>query len=203
MTRETLKRVQEVLRDAGHYTGAIDGLWGKGSEAALFAARQEQDPAGLDRGAQAVARLNLTPKAKAVAEDFLRLHPSAVFTSGRRGVDDQARAMAGNVQKNARWIEQTYRATAESRALQAAVDADPRKMLSADIAARLVAVMRGWSDEQRARVSKHFSGDAFDVQPREDEEGRAQLATLRRLVAAAGGKFLDREGGLVRWHAQF
>lgn len=202
MTRETLKKVQEVLRDAGHYTGAIDGIWGKGSEAALFAARQEQDHPAMDEVAQFVARLNLAPKAKGIAEAFARAHPSARFTSGRRGVDDQARAMAQNVQRNARWIEQTYKATAESRALQKAVDADPHHMLAADIAARLVAVMRPWTDEQRARVSKHFSGEAFDVQPREDEEGRRQLETLRRLSAEAGAKFLEHEGGLVRWHVQ-
>ena len=40
-------------------------------------------------------------------------HPYVVFTSGRRGVTDQARAMASNVVRNRRWIDQTYADTAD------------------------------------------------------------------------------------------
>jgi hypothetical protein len=49
-------------------------------------------------------------------------------------------------------------------------------------------------------MSRHLSGDAFDVQPVEDNAD-AIKQTIRKLPGLQ--LFLDREGGLVRWHAQF
>lgn len=37
MSIETLKNMQQQLKDAGFYTGVIDGLWGNGSQSALSA----------------------------------------------------------------------------------------------------------------------------------------------------------------------
>lgn len=48
------------------------------------------------------------------------------------------------------------------------------------------------------RFSKHLSGEVFDVQPVDRD------AVAINVRAPAGlGKFLDTEGGLVLWHAQF
>jgi len=145
--------------------------------------------------------LRLTGAADAGARALKKAHPDVVFTSGRREVADQARAMSGNVAVNRRWIGQTYANTPEARALQAWVNAHPEADTAGEIAAGLVGVMAGWTDVQKGRLSKHFSGQAFDVQPVSGPRGDAIKATIRALPGLV--KFLDREGGLVRWHAQF
>lgn len=147
------------------------------------------------------AQLNLRGHALAGALALEAQFPSVVFTSGRRGVADQARAMAGNVVKNRAWISQTYRATAESQALQAAVTAAVGARAASEIEAVLFRVMSPWSDAQKARLSSHFSGDAFDVQPTPGARGEAIKAVIRARPGLS--KFLEREGGLIRWHAQF
>ena len=52
-----------------------------------------------------------------------------------------------------------------------------------------------------ARLSKHFSGQAFDVQPVAGAAGSAIKKTIRALPKL--NNFLEKEGGLVRWHADF
>lgn len=143
----------------------------------------------------------LSPRARAAAETLRAKHPEVVFTSGRRGVADQARAMAANLVANRKWIVQTYMDTAEARALQAWVDRNPNARARDQLAAGLAGIMTSWSDLQRAHVSKHFSGDAFDVQPIDGAAGEAIKASIRALPGLV--KFLDHEGGLIRWHAQF
>lgn len=148
------------------------------------------------------ADLNLRGAAKAGAFALEAQFPGIVFTSGRREVADQARAMTGNIILNRRWIAETYTNTAESRQLQAWVTAHPNVRGREDLAKGLAAIMADWSDDARARLSRHFSADAFDVQPvLEGPRARAIPAAIRKL----GGldKFLEREGGLLRWHAQF
>ena len=149
----------------------------------------------------AVDRLNLAVAAHKAAEALLAAHPDVVFTSGRRGVVDQARAMSQNVVHNRRWIAETYTATAESAQLQTWVDRHPEAGTAQEIAAGLQSIMEAWSDDQRGHVSKHFSGQAFDVQPVDGPHGEAIKATIRQLPGLT--KFLEKEGGLVRWHAQF
>ena len=56
----------------------------------------------------AIEALQLAPVARAAAYALKRAHPSVIFTSGRRGKQDQARAMASNVVQNRGWIRQTY-----------------------------------------------------------------------------------------------
>jgi hypothetical protein len=145
--------------------------------------------------------LNLAPVARAAAIALRGKHPGVKFTSGRRAVADQARAMAQNVIKNRKWIAQTYVSTAESRELQAEVDKfGPHATVEA-IAGALEALMEDWTDAQKGRVSKHFSGEAFDVQPIPGAKGEAIKAAIRKLPGLT--KFLESEGGLIRWHAQF
>jgi len=143
----------------------------------------------------------LSPRARAAAECLRALHPTVVFTSGRRDIEGQAGAMASNVVRNRHWIFQTYVATPERNALQGWIDRHPEADTEAEIAAGLAGVMKGWTDAQKATVSKHFSGDAFDVQPVKGPAGEAIKASIRALPGLT--KFLDMEGGLVRWHAQF
>lgn len=147
------------------------------------------------------AQLGLIGPAKSGALALEALFPGIEFTSGRRGVEDQARAMAQNLVLNRKWIAETYRSTAESRALQAAVDKAAGIRTAAQLQALLVSTMKGWNDLQRSRLSKHFSGEAFDVRPESGARGEAIQAAIERLPGLT--KFLTREGGLVRWHAQF
>ena len=56
------------------------------------------------------------------------------------------------------------------------------------------------TDSQLAMLSKHLSGDAFDVQP-VDTDAAAIKKTIRGLKGL--DRFMEKEGGLIRWHAQF
>jgi hypothetical protein len=144
--------------------------------------------------------LNLAATAKTAAYALKQAHPSVVFTSGRRNKADQARAMAGNVVTNRKWIQQTYRDNRASRECQEWVDTHPTATARDAIAAGLLSVLNNLPDIEVGRLSKHLSGEAFDVQPVElNAEGIK--TTIRGLPGLT--LFLDREGGLIRWHAQF
>lgn len=144
--------------------------------------------------------LNLEPSARWGAEILRGLHPDIKFTSGRRGREDQARAMAQNVVKNRKWIEQTYRHTTIRDALQSWIDITPEAVTQKDITTGFLAVMDPYSDGELAALSKHFLGLAFDVRPVEEnaEQIKADIRALPKLA-----KFLEKEGGLIRWHTEF
>jgi peptidoglycan hydrolase-like protein with peptidoglycan-binding domain len=62
-TRDRYREIQQALADAGHYTEAIDGVWGDRSEAAMKRFQKEQglEPTGkLD--ALTLIRLGLGPQ---------------------------------------------------------------------------------------------------------------------------------------------
>lgn len=145
--------------------------------------------------------LGLVGNALALASHLSGEFPGLVYTSGRRGVPEQASAMAANVKRNRKWIVQTYRETASSHELQAYVDAHPEV---ADFTQGFVHVMLGWTDEQKALLSDHFSGHAFDLQPLVDPKGNPTAYGNRVLDAARTfpgvRQILLREGGLIRWH---
>jgi hypothetical protein len=126
--------------------------------------------------------------------------PSVVFTSGLRDKAAQARAMASNVVKNRQWIVQTYRDTPAAHACQAWVDDHAEATTQAAIGAGLLAVLDGLTEAEVGRLSKHLSGAAFDVQPVVKDADAIKQA-IRTLPGVT--KFLEREGGLVRWHAEF
>ena len=150
----------------------------------------------------AIEALDLATIARAAAYALKKAHPAVVFTSGRRNKTDQARAMAGNVAKNRQWIAQTYKASALCTQCQQWVNQHPEKTTQAEIAAGLVSVFNAASDGVLGGFSKHLSGEAFDVQPLlQEPEASAVKATIRSLPGLQ--LFLDKEGGLVRWHAQF
>jgi hypothetical protein len=148
---------------------------------------------------KSIDELDLTSYARAAAEALLAKHPQIAFASGRRNSQQQAHAMAGNVAANRRWIEQTYAKTAQRAALQGWVDSHPRAKTAAAIEAGLAGVMAHWSDAQKRTLSQHFSGEAFDIQP---VPGDASLiASIKALPRLR--QFLQKEGGLVVWHAGF
>jgi hypothetical protein len=148
----------------------------------------------------AIEALNLGPIAKKAAYALKKAHFTVVFTSGRRNKADQARAMAGNVVANRQWIQQTCMDTKASRECQRWIDNHPNARTKEDIAAGLLRVLDGLTDAEVGRLSKHLSGAAFDIQPVQ-QDAQAIKATICRLPGLT--KFLEREGGLIRWHAQF
>lgn len=154
---------------------------------------------GFMASGKTIAELDLVDYAKAAAEKLLKDHPTVVFNSGRRTVKGQADAMAPNIVKNRKWIEQTYAQSAQRDALQKWVDDHPEAKTAAAISSGLVPIMDKWTDAERATLSRHFSGQAFDVQP--VANGDAIKKTIRALPNLR--KFLEEEGGLVIWHADF
>jgi hypothetical protein len=148
----------------------------------------------------AIEALDLAPVAKAAAYELKRLHPAVIFTSGRRDKLAQARAMASNVIKNRKWIVQTYLTSDACVLCQKWVDDHPEAVTQDQIQQGLLSVFNSLADAQLGRLSKHLSGEAFDVQP-VDANAEEIKASIRGLSGLT--KFLDKEGGLVRWHAQF
>jgi hypothetical protein len=144
--------------------------------------------------------LDLSPAAKRGALVLREAHPQLHFVSGRRTLARQARAMARNIVESAdrRWIANVYIAAAP---LQAWVDAHPEAITIEAIAAGLEKTLLAMSPAEQARVSKHLSGDAFDLRPVHGETEAAIRATIASLPSLV--KFIDREGGLERWHVQF
>ncbi len=147
-----------------------------------------------------IEALQLAPVARSAAYALKEAHPSVRFTSGRRDKGAQAHAMATNVAMSRGWIRSTYRDTDASQACQAWVDQYAGACGIDDLTAGLLSVLCSLSDEQLGHLSRHLSGEAFDVLP--VIEGADEIkATIRGLAGL--DKFLDVEGGLLRWHAQF
>jgi len=147
-----------------------------------------------------IEALDLAVTARTAAYALKKAHPAVKFTSGRRDKADQADAMASNVVKNRKWIEQTYARSELRTKCQEWIDKNTDKTTRADIAAGLLEVLTAAGDTALGRLSKHLSGAAFDVQP-VDKDAESIKKTIRGLPGL--DKFLDTEGGLVRWHAQF
>jgi hypothetical protein len=150
----------------------------------------------------AIEALALNETAKKAAYDLKAKHPGIVFTSGRRDKKDQARAMASNVVKNRKWIAQTYKPTPISAACQKWIDDNAQAKSAGAIEAGLLSVINQFQDVELRQLSKHLSGDAFDVQP-VTQNAAEIVADMNALAASFGGKFLSKEGGLIRWHIQF
>ena len=149
-----------------------------------------------------IEKLNLTDVAKKAAYQLKNKYQKTFFTSGLRTKKEQAYAMAGNIVKsgNRNWIKETYADSEPIRKLQKWVDDNPNSTTKEQIGNGLLSVMDKMSERDILKVSKHLTGDAFDVQPTTSnpDEVKKYIKNLPGVT-----KFLDREGGLVIWHAQF
>lgn len=156
--------------------------------------------AGVGVQDPAIERLSLRPIARAAAYELKRLHPEIVFTSGRRDKAAQARAMAENSVGHPTWISATYAVNKASQACQQWILSNPQATTAPEIAAGLLNTMNTLTDTELGQLSRHLSGDAFDLQPIEPDH-----ANIKGTIEALAGlrQFFDREGGLVRWHAEF
>ena len=146
-----------------------------------------------------IEEMQLETIAKQAATILKNKHPALEFTSGRRTVHQQAHAMAGNivVLHDRKWIGKTYLAGAK---LQHWVDQHPDVVTVDGITNGLEQTMNAMSQDELLKISRHLTGRAFDVQPviLNSKIIKADILQLPGLH-----KFLDHEGGHVRWHAQF
>ena len=145
--------------------------------------------------------LNLSPAARKAAEFLKSRHPSVQITSGRRTREDQARILARNVQAQRDYLATAYKDCSVKRACQDWVEAHPDAITESDLASGLLGVLEGFDTFALAKLSKHFTGDAFDVKPPalNPEDVKAEMQKLPGLE-----RFMERrDGSLVRWHAQF
>ncbi len=146
--------------------------------------------------------LDLAASAKAGVQNLQEQFPNDVkFASGRRSIERQASAMAPNVVKNRKWIEETYKASPQRTALQKWVDDHPTATTAAAISAGLESVMKSWTEAQQRNFSRHITGDAFDVQPVAGAQGDKIKQAIAKLPKLNWHTF--QEGGLEIWHAQF
>jgi hypothetical protein len=148
---------------------------------------------------QNINSLKLSSAAKKGAEALLKEHPEVEFTSGKRDLAEQADAMAGNVVKKRDWIKNTYASSEASKACQKWVDDNPEAKTQKAIADGLHETLKGLGGKA-SQISKHLTGDAFDVQP-VSKNAAAIKKTIQNLPGIK--KFLDKEGGLTIWHAEF
>lgn len=144
-----------------------------------------------------IEELQLDPVAKNAATILHAKYPQLEFTSGRRSIFQQAHAMARNVVLNRKWIGQTYLAGAK---LQQWVDKHPGAKTLDTITAGLEQTMKAMPEAELLKISRHLTGKAFDVRP-----VTANAAAIKVDILKLPGlhRFLEKEGGLLRWHAQF
>lgn len=142
----------------------------------------------------------LRGEALEVATKFAELYPTAVFSRGIRTLRAQCRDMAENVHENRMWILETYKSSKPAMAAHAWVMANKHVRAVGDIADGLEFVLRTFSPEELESLSRHFTGDAFDLRPRSVTKQMRQW--LKDEADSRGALFLDREGGLVRYHWQ-
>lgn len=187
-----INKIQFELKLAGDTGLSVTIEGAGGEEGGQLSALMMTDPA--------IESLGLNRIAKEGAYELKAAHPEVVFTSGIRSVPDQARVMADNVVANRNYIKNTYSASTLRTKLQKWVDDNPSQTTSAQIAAGLESVFNAAPASEVAAFSKHLSGDAFDVQP-VTTNADAIKKTIRALKGLT--KFLEIEGGLVRWHAEF
>ena len=148
-----------------------------------------------------IEALNLRGAARKGAYALKKTHPSVTFTSGRRDKEDQARAMASNVVLNRNWIEETYASSKVSKACQKWVDDNPEKTTKEDIQEGLLSVLNDATDcavgdVEQAPVGRRLRRPTGRHRCRRDQEDHPWRSKVWT-------EFLEKEGGLIRWHAQF
>jgi hypothetical protein len=150
-----------------------------------------------------IAQMKLSRIAREAAERLQAECPWVVFTSGRRDLDEQAHAMAVNVSLNRQWIRETYlHADSLHQWVMTHPGADTAQALHEGLYQHLLSL----PDSAVFKISYHLTGDAFDVRPMVHEGkstlyGEKILDVMRSLPGL--DKVLLKEGGLIRWHAQF
>ena len=148
-----------------------------------------------------IDELDLDPIMQARAEELLARCPWVTYTSGRRHLDQQARAMAENhVADPQTYLMKTYRNGKVF--LAAIVDMAPVDQRSVEKVAG--AIKSVFVEQPDALQWKHRDGTCVDIQPLEDafgqptNEGRKVIQYIQNCPDTV--TFIRREGSLRRWH---
>lgn len=153
-----------------------------------------------------VQGLGLIGDALEVATETAAKFP-VTFTNGRRLVVDQARAMSQNILasgKGSGWISATYVPSAARQACIDAVDGLTHPHNHDNLTTAIGWALAPMTDAERAQLSRHFGGGAYDLRPQVTEPWwPAMVAFTKEECRARGGKVLTEEGGLVRFHVEF
>lgn len=151
-----------------------------------------------------VMRLGLIGNAARAAAIIAKAHPDVHFRSGRRTLEEQASAMSKNVVRAGRkWIAENYKASNVVAAVQRWIDSHPEAVTYMAIRTGMLVVLRQFSDLELRKLSKHLTGQAFDIEPIDGLQGQMALQTIRSVVKELGGTFLENEGKVKVWHCQF
>ncbi len=145
-----------------------------------------------------IRRLNLDPIARAAAVILKQRNPNVRFNSGRRELNDQARAMASNVVAiGPSWVENTYSDSAIKSRVVSALNANWSRIRGSQSAIQKV-ILDTFNANLSivGQMSRHLSGMAFDVQP-----GSCRYSDLASLPRVRW--YTNREGGLEIWHVDF
>lgn len=160
-----------------------------------------------------IQEMRLSPLAEQAAQFVLKRHPEAWFTSGRRDLMDQARAMAQNaVTFGATWLDDTYKNKRIVHHLMTYMEENPEHCRDAKVLGHhFYEELQEHFAGEYAKFP-HLRGDAFDIRyPRlknglyDRPSGDRIMATLRSLPehGIAIDWVTDREGKLTVIHAQF
>lgn len=154
----------------------------------------------------------LAPNAKRAAQLIRETHPGVVFTSGRRDVRGQARAMAENtIRHGVGWLNSTYKNKEMVQQLEDWMESNLDKTASLNQMTEgfyqtLVTMQAG-----RLAQFPHCRGDAWDIQCPRFADGRIDelsvsliKRTIESLPVGLGLQLiLTREGEHRVIHAQF
>lgn len=159
-----------------------------------------------------IEEMRLSPNARKAAQLVLKNHPEVVFTSGRRDLKDQARAMAHNVfLYGCEWLVQTYRNQDMVKALTDWMEENLDQTHSAK------ALSEGFYNtlmtQQAGQFAQfpHCRGDAFDIRCPRFESGainESAVSAIRRTIEHLPIELglqlvLTKEGQHRVIHAQF
>lgn len=150
---------------------------------------------------KSIDELDLDPIMRSRAEELLARCPWVIYTSGRRDVAAQARAMAQNHLADPQtYLTKTYQYGKVF--LAAIVELAPVDQRSVEKVAQTIrAVIQEQPD---ALVWKHRDGTCVDLQPLEDAFGDPTVKgqDVMRFIQNCPDtvRFIMREGGLRRWH---
>lgn len=146
--------------------------------------------------------MGLSGNALRAAIELISNFPQAKITSGRRTIAEQVSAMAENIVADRGWVAATYKPSKASGLCVQWCEQHPNAT-AGEIRIGLGVVLRALPDVELSKLSKHLSGEAFDVRPIEGDAGKRVKSFLQMLAVKYNGKFLEKEGNLVRWHIQF
>lgn len=160
-----------------------------------------------------IQEMRLSPQAERAARLVLERHPNAWFTSGRRDLMDQARAMAQNaVAFGSGWLDDTYKNKRIVKHLMTYMEENPERCRDAKVLGHHF--YEELQEHFAGEFTKfpHLRGDAFDIRyPRlknglyDRPSGDQIMATIRSLPehGIALEWVTDQEGRLIVIHAQF